>query len=286
MIEFDRFVGVDWSGAKTPVHNHSISVALCGKGDSSPILIKGDRPWSRTEVAGYIDGLVRSNTKTLIGIDANFGYAREIVQKQMGEEATAKNLWHVVDDYNQDNSNFFTDGFWKYKKFSPYFWTSGKQPDDFKMPKRLTEKACAFQGMGHPESPFKFIGAKQVGKGGLAAMRLAHYLKNKHGSVVSIFPFDKITHDTKIVMTEIYPRLFIRHAGFGNKKIRNIIDLNDVLSALHSRNIVTGELSDHDTDALISAAGLRHFYQERPEIFKPKAEDKILQSEGWIFGVR
>ena len=106
MIAFDQFIGIDWSGAKTPIQNPSIAVARCFRGNGAPQLIKQNKPWSRQNIAKLIEEIIQSEHKTLIGIDANLGYAREIMQKQMAKEATAKDLWAAVDKYNQNNPNF------------------------------------------------------------------------------------------------------------------------------------------------------------------------------------
>jgi hypothetical protein len=94
-------------------------------------------------------------------------------------------------------------------------------------------------------------------------------------------------------MTEIFPRQFIRRAGQGGTKLRsNAPDrLQACLTALgyHEPYPIEG-LTDHDTDALVSAAGLRYLCEMKstipPKIAKPPAMTKTAQRcEGWIFGV-
>jgi hypothetical protein len=88
-------------------------------------------------------------------------------------------------------------------------------------------------------------------------------------------------------VVEIYPRLFIRKAGAGNVKIRGWDDLRGALAALGSRSPRAGETppTDHDTDALVSAAGLRALAAEERVWDAPRHDREALRREGWIFGV-
>jgi hypothetical protein len=288
MINFDRYIGIDWTGAKTPILNNSIAVAECLKGQKSPHLIKG--PWSRDKVARFIETKLEVSDRTLIGIDCNFGYAASILHEQLGQDSTAFDLWHKVNSLNVDQPNFFAGKFWSHHEFRKYFWTEGKMPVGFAMPRRVTEQVCGESGHGWPESPFKMIGAKQVGKGGLAGMRLAHNLKLKHGDKIAIWPFDPplLWNKARIIITEIYPRQFIRRAGYGHKKLRHIGELNSALATLGSSPVKNMIITDHDTDALIAAAGLRYLCGAADNIpdalANPPAKRETLACEGWIFG--
>jgi len=286
---FDRFIGIDWTGAKSPIISKSIAVSECLRGQYAPKLIT--QKWSRQLVADYIENLLNQNERILIGIDCNFGYASDIIDRQIGQGKTAPDLWAEVEKKCVGTPNFFAGDFCKHEKYASYFWTSGKMPNGLQMPQRQTEKQCSVQGYGHPESPLKMIGAKQVGKGGLSGMRMAHTLKQKHGDKIAIWPFDDIDicNQANIVVTEIYPRQFIKRAEFGNKKIRIIDDLNDALKILNAEPLKNQKVTDHDTDAIISAVGLRYLCGDDdvppPALFQPHANQLNLKQEGWIFGV-
>jgi hypothetical protein len=90
-------------------------------------------------------------------------------------------------------------------------------------------------------------------------------------------------------MTEIYPRQFIKRAGFGSKKITNKNDINSILSIFKSNILNKNINSDHESDALIAAAGLRYICgvdETLPnDLSTPLSNREILQTEGWIFGV-
>lgn len=289
MKNFDRFIGIDWSGAKSPVLTNSIAVAVAEKIDIAPQ--NKEEPWSRSRVADFLFECANGTVRTLAGIDCNFGYSESIGEKQFGKNYTAYDLWQAVEDSNEGEANYFAGGYWTHERHGAHFWRSGTMPEGFSMPRRATEQACGESGLGWPESPFKLIGAKQVGKGGLAGMRLIYDLKRRLGQRIAIWPFDAHVDEAALVIAEIYPRLFLRMAGHGNAKIRNLSELNATLSALQIPPIAGNKpFSDHQADAIVSAAGLRLLCGRGntvPEGFiNPSIPRKTLLREGWIFGVQ
>ena len=73
---------------------------------------------------------------------------------------------------------------------------------------------------------------------------------------VPIWPMDPLPGEGSVVV-EIYTRAFIRLAGLSGRKVRSDAELN-LLAALGSAPARLGrEPSDHETDVLIAAAGLR-----------------------------
>lgn len=289
MKNFDLFVGIDWSGSKA-LNTKSIAVAEVPQGKFAPKLLPELR--SRSSVAEYIISLSKQGKRVLIGIDANFGYFHKVEQRHFGENYTAQDQWRAVDEYAQNDTNFYAQNFWNHLKFKDDFWMEGKTPNWFHPEKlrRQTEIQCIIDGYGHPESPFKICYTKQVGKGGLAAQRVAHYLKTKLGSAIAIWPFED-THDAQIVMTEIYPRQFLMRSQHGTTKVRDLNDLNKVLPYFNSAKLQTGsDITDDDTDALVSAAGLRYLCGQDAVIPKAISNPKMMSDvakhcEGWIFGV-
>jgi hypothetical protein len=295
MRNFDRFIGIDWSGALSPVHTRAISVAQCTQ--ASPVQPvqppHKNKYWSRAAVGDFIKNLAsRSNNRTLIGIDANFGYAGEIVQEQFGADANHLDIWSAVENASLGAPNYFAGGYWQ--SCPNYFWTEGKMSSAMRFPKRHTELACGNAGFGWPESPFKLIGAKQVGKGGLAAMRLALNLKRACGDLVCIWPFEhQIADKARVVITEIYPRQFLMRCGHGLTKIRNARDLETALTYFGASAEIIHNFSDHDADAIVSAAGLRWLCGKGETIpddlaypaLALAARGKCSTAEGWIFGV-
>ncbi|MFP4314165.1 MAG: hypothetical protein ACLFR0_07545 [Alphaproteobacteria bacterium] len=293
MKNFERFIGIDWSGAKTPIHTKTVAVAECAKGVEPPNLIAPITPkgWSRADVSKWIKNLTLSSKRILIGIDANFGYAQEIAQAQFGNNVSYLDVWREVEKTCAATPNYFAQGFWE--TWPQYFWSEGKKPAHITLPRRMVENACGQAGLGWPESPFKLIGPKQVGKGGLAVMRMAYDLKKELGDKICIWPFEhEIADSAQIVISEIYPRQFLKRSGHGNAKITTLPQLNTALSYFQTKPIKDmADISDHDSDALISAAGLRWLCGR--EEFIPRAlhypalapDQRSSRVEGWIFGV-
>jgi hypothetical protein len=284
---FEQFIGIDWSGAEKPVKTNSIALATCLVSNNyAPVAIQSKL--SREDVFHYICDLMQSGQKVFVGIDCNFGYAKSVAEETFGNDIKYSALWQQVENLNTDNKNLFAGNVWKNPRYQDRFWTKGKQPDWFNLDtlRRITEKAAIEQLLGTPESPFKLIGAKQVGKGGLAGMRLVYQLKAKFGDQIAVWPFEQaLLNSARLVITEIYPRLFIKYADKGNLKVRDHDSLNVVLSKLDTKAYRCEDvLNDHLTDAIISSAGLRHFiklgYSLASEL--PAA---ALDIEGWIFGV-
>ena len=283
-------MAIDWSGARSPEKSRAVALAWCDGGDAAPTVI--DYPLTRACVREWIAGRVGLSERCLIGIDCNFGYAEETGRAQFGEAYTYLDLWRAVEESSSSLPDYFAQGFWQHEIYGRPFWTSGPRPSHFDAARqRLTERVCREGGYGNPESPFKLIGPKQVGKGGLAGMRVLHSLKHQFGNQICIWPFENHTDQANVVIAEIYPRLFLKTAGFGQAKIRNSTALNHALSFFKSK-IVREDMkfSDHMTDAIISSAGLRYLAGSEEEIPDKIARPhqmtgRVAMSEGWILGV-
>ena len=72
-------------------------------------------------------------------------------------------------------------------------------------------------------------------------------------------------------LVEIYPRLFLMRTGWGLRKVRTWADLNGCLTLLDSDGVDPSAPvpTDHDTDALVSAAGLR-WLCKNPAVWSPE----------------
>jgi hypothetical protein len=111
------------------------------------------------------------------------------------------------------------------------------------------------------------------------------------GEKISIWPFQEIKSSSQIILTEIYPRLFWNKAGLHNKKVRDVSDLNAALYHFKSKPVLgQSHLNDHNTDAIITAAGMRDVvqsgYARTHHLFNiPDDISDIVGREGWIFGV-
>ena len=120
-------------------------------------------------------------------------------------------------------------------------------------------------------SAFDAIGAAQVAKASFSGMRLLHRIERQ----VAIWPMDPLPEQGSAVV-EIYTRIYLRNAGMSGKKLRNRVDLNRALIGLGSKPTrLQFEPNDHQTDALVTAAGMRAHLANHPSLHpaEPDAGD-------------
>lgn len=271
-MRFDRFVGIDWSGARG-VRHPSVQVAAAEAGRGAPVLVPppaGGRAWSRLAVLDWLRGL---GGDVLVGIDAGFGFAA--VPPFTGP---ARALWAEIDAVCADEPDLGGHAFVEHRRAA--FWMGAADgPRHQRAHLRVTEAAYAASRLGQPTSNFVLLGASQVGKATLSAMRLLHRLG------WPVWPFDPLPERGPLIL-EIYAQAFARMAGVRGK-IRDRVALDAALARLGSEAPagLPERFPDHVGDAVVTAAGLRRIAGEArwwaPEAMTPE----IAQTEGWTFGV-
>lgn len=280
---FDSFVAIDWSGAKGRRHK-GIAVARAAADGSPPRLVRPGHVWSRTEVA---DWLLREAARrpTLFGFD--FSFAPPIVERgaylpgETGVPSDARAFWAYVDARCDDEDLGAASFLERTHRRHFYFGIADGTKADFMHFRRCDARLNALGGR-KTASAFDAIGAAQVAKASFAGMRLLHAIQGK----VAIWPMDRLP-DGKSAVVEIYTRIYLRNAGLSGAKLRNRADLNHALAALGSAPTrLRFEPDDHQTDALVTAAGMRALAQGNAQPFRPEGlTDAIARSEGWTFGV-
>ncbi|MDB5365867.1 MAG: hypothetical protein JWM77_1794 [Rhodospirillales bacterium] len=274
-MTFDAYVALDWSGAAGRLYA-GIAIAELGSGAATPRLIRPPaRRWSREAAVAWLEARLGQGDRVLAGIDCAFALP--------GSTVPAAQLWASVEQCSLGAADFHGAPYAASPETAHLYWTAGAMPAGWVDRHRATEQACLAAGLGAPQSPYKLIGAKQVGKGALAGMRALRHLKQRLGARMTVWPFEPLAGAS--VLVEIYPRLFLRRVGHGGTKVRTRADLDRCLAALGCTRFIgrTG-FDDHEADALVSAAGLRVLAQA-PQVWKPKADAATLAREGWIFGV-
>ncbi len=72
------------------------------------------------------------------------------------------------------------------------------------------------------------------------------------------------------MVVEIYTRIYLRNAGAERKEVRTRADLKQALIGLGSKPArLRFGANDHQTDALVTAAGMRAHLHHNPLAFKP-----------------
>lgn len=282
MRQFEAYVAIDWSGAKGRRHK-GIAIAEA-RGRAAPRLIRAGHSWSRKEVLAWL--LKRAAKEpTLFGFD--FSFAPPIIERGEylpGEPlvpGTAREFWSYV-DRRCDDEDLGAASFLEVAH-RPHFYfgiADGRKADFVRF--RQCDARLNAQGGRKTASAYDAIGAAQVAKASFSGMR---FLDKIHGKV-AIWPMDPLPDHASAVV-EIYTRIYLRRAGLSGAKLRSRVDLNRALEGLGSPPArLRFEPNDHQTDALVTAAGMRQLSLTEPRAFNPNGlTPEIARSEGWTFGV-
>jgi hypothetical protein len=279
---FESFVAIDWSGAKGKRHK-GIAIAEA-RGESAPRLVRPGHVWSREEVLHWL--LKRAaNEPTLFGFD--FSAAPPIVERgeyllgEPGIPKTAREFWAYVDS-RCDDEDLGAASFLEIAHRKHFYFGIADGVKAGFMHFRQCDARLNAQGGRKIASAYDAIGAAQVAKASFSGMRLLHRLDGQ----VAIWPMDPLPERGSAVV-EIYTRIYLRRAGMSGTKLRTRAALNLALEGLDSPPAkLRFEPTDHQTDALVTAAGMRQLAMTEPRAFDPEGlTPEIARSEGWTFGV-
>ena len=288
LTRFTHFAAIDWSGAVGP-RQRGIAVALCGLGAEAPALVRPGQPWSRQAVLDWM--LDEMPEGTLVGLD--LGPSLPFIDRgaffpQWTESpADARGLWALVERICSDDPHLAASSFVDHPHAARHFRRHGGREGDLfgggRGRLRVTELAQMAQGL-NPYSNLNLVGAAQVGKSSLTGMRLLHRAQHR----LPVWPFDADPGHGSLIV-EIYTSLAALAAGKrkGQTKI-GAGELDARLTAMGSAAHIPLAVpySDHATDALLTAAWLRHAH-DRSELWSPAGLTvDIARTEGWTFGVR
>ncbi|HYI41614.1 MAG TPA: hypothetical protein VE053_14995 [Allosphingosinicella sp.] len=280
---FARFVAIDWSGAKGRRHK-GIAVAVAEAGAAAPRLARPGHVWSRTEVLDWL--LVEAAAApTLFGFD--FSFAPPIAERgeylpgEPDVPSTAREFWAYVDRRSEDEDLGAAGFLERSHRRHFYFGIADGEKARFMHFRQCDARLNALGGR-KTASAYDAIGAAQVAKASFAGMRFLHHLQGR----VAVWPMDELPSQGSAVV-EIYTRIYLRRAGLPGTKLRSRAELDTALVALGSRPArLRFEPNDHQTDALVTAAGMRALAATEPRAFAPQGlTPELARSEGWTFGI-
>jgi len=279
---FARFAAIDWSGAKGKKHK-GIAVALAEAGAAAPRLVRPGHVWSRGEVLEWLVAAA-AEAPTLFGFD--FSFAPPIAERgeylpgEPGVPGTAREFWGYVESRCEDEDLGAASFLERTHRRHFYFGIADGVKADF-VRFRQCDASLNAQGGRKTASAYDAIGAAQVAKASFSGMRLLHRL----GGKVAVWPMDPLPAAGSAVV-EIYTRIYLRRAGLSGVKLRTSADLDGALEALGSAPArLPFEPNDHQTDALVTAAGMRALAAD-PRAFAPEGlTPELARTEGWTFGV-
>jgi hypothetical protein len=280
--QFSAYVAIDWSGAKGSRHK-GLAIAEA-RGDAAPRLIRPGHIWSREEVLAW---LLRRAAKepTLFGFD--FSFAPPIVERGeylLGEPdvpKTAREFWAYVDS-KCDDEDLGAASFLEVAHRRHFYFGIADGVKSHFVRFRQCDARLNAQGGRKTASAYDAIGAAQVAKASFSGMRFLHHLDGQ----VAIWPMEPLPERGSAVV-EIYTRIYLRRAGLTGVKLRSRAELNRALKGLGSPPArLRFEPNDHQTDALVTAAGMRLLATTEPRAFDPDGlTQQIARAEGWTFGV-
>ncbi|MBA2635630.1 MAG: hypothetical protein H0U83_02910 [Sphingomonas sp.] len=279
---FAAYVAIDWSGAKGRRHK-GIAIAEA-RGDLAPRLVRPGYVWSREQVLVW---LLEQAAKepTLFGFD--FSFAPPLIERgeylpgEPGVPGTAREFWAYVDDKCDDDDLGAASFLEQAHRKHFYFGIADGVKSDF-VRFRQCDRILNAQGGRKTASAYDAIGAAQVAKASFSGMRLLRQIDGK----VAIWPMDA-RPDGGSAVVEIYTRIYLRRAGMPGSKLRTRGELNQALAGLGSKPArLRFEPDDHQTDALVTAAGMRALALAEPRAFAPEGlTPAIARTEGWTFGI-
>ncbi len=253
------------------------------------MLVRPGHVWSRQEVLRWLTEEMPADT--LVGLDLGpslpFIDCSAFFPGWSESPADARGLWALVERLCADDPHLSASSFVDHPEASRHFRRQGGREGDLfgggRGRMRVTEFAQQAQGL-NPCSNLNLVGAAQVGKSSLTGMRVLHRLQHH----VPVWPFDEDPGRGSLIV-EIYTSLAARAAGKrkGQTKIA-AAELDTCLAALGSapHAALPHDYSDHITDALLTAAWLRHSHAE-PALWRPDSLSALVaRTEGWTFGVR
>ena len=240
------------------------------------------RPWAREEVAALIRTARDRHERTLFGFDMCFGLPFVDTGSYFPGDASppdARSLWAEVEAVCAADLHGAAPSYVAHRR--RHFWLGAA--DGARRPferLRAVERVDAARG-GTPSPVAVLLGAAQCGKASLAGMRLLAGLGG-----VPVWPMDPLP-ETGPAVVEIYCRVFANVGGVRGK-LRSRAALDGTLAKLSSpicADDVPEILTDHQGDALVSAAGMRAAAADPASWAPPGLTPAIAATEGWTFGI-
>jgi hypothetical protein len=297
LAAFERFIGVDWSGAEGQFHK-GIQVAEFLPRTRTLRLVRPPTGlnWSREGVLDFITS--QSDRRTLVGMDFCFSLPWNSDESDLpaclGELRGVRELWAFVDEFCKLEPFFFAGPIWSLKAspFRPFIrcWshTNGHEEGvSFKGGQFRKTEIAGRKLRVRPISVYKMVGP-QVGAGSFAGMRFLHSLTCSARKHLAVWPFDQIGQAT-VVVCEVYPSIFYRLANSSRPTESKVqtgahgARVADVLGFFDARYTLQGHETIDAIDALVIAAALQSIVKRGDGFIGPN-DPIVTTKEGWILG--
>lgn len=259
MSAFARFIGIDYSGAKTPTASlKGLRVYVAEKGGQPAEALPPPsqrKYWTRKSIAEWLVDRLAEDVPTLVGVDHGFSLPMAYFE--------AHGLLHdwprFLDDFQR---HWPTDEDHVYVDFvRDGVAGNGAARIGSSRWRRLTE-----QWAGSAKSVFHFDVQGSVAKSTHAGIPWLRFIRQRLGDRVHFWPFDGWDVPAgRSAIAEVYPALWSR--GFANEGRTG--DQHDAFS-------IAAWLGRADRDGSLAA-------YLKPDLSPP--ERSLAEVEGWILGV-
>jgi hypothetical protein len=294
---FERFIGIDWSGAEGQFHRGIQVAEFFGPTRTLRLLTPPKGPhWTRHAVLNLITH--HSDHRTLVGLDFCFSLPWSEPSADLPAFLDGlrgvRDLWAFVDDFCKHESFLYAGSMWSAEAspLRPFIkhWSVANSHEgaSFKKGRFRRTEAAARKFKVRPISIYRMVGP-QVGAGSFAGMRFLHALAGLQRKDVAIWPFDEIG-DAKVVVCEVYPSLFYRLANCSRPTATQIksgshrAKVTNALGFVNAPRRFNSDLTIDALDALVAAAALQAMANS-VDSFAASDDAIVTCKEGWIFGV-
>lgn len=201
---FSRYVGIDYSGAKTPTASLPGLQVYMAHGDSSPTQVlpppSARKHWTRRGIAEWLVQLLDQDVPTLVGIDHGFSFPLRYFERH--------GLAHDWPAFLEDFHHHWPtdeDKTWVRFVLDGTVGNGTARLGDAKW-RRVTELRA-----GAAKSVFHFGVQGEVAKSTHAGLPWLRYIRHRLPSRVHFWPFDGWTLSSgRSVIAEVYPSLWSR----------------------------------------------------------------------------
>ena len=248
---FERFIGIDYSGAKSPDDPLSgLRVFSAGRhGSAQEIRPQSLRHWSRRQIYSWLADEIHQGSPTLIGIDHGFSFPRIYF------------LRHALKSWPE-----------MLKHFVQHTPSHELSIEDLRHQHRIhIESATSLRlcetWTSSAKSVFHFDVQGSVAKSTYAGLPWLHFLNQDYPNFLFCWPFDGWKPPAgRSVICEVYPSLYKRRYPRADRG-----------EGAHDAYAVVRWMQDLQQRGVLS------------EYFEPPLspdEQSLAQLEGWILGVR
>ncbi len=255
---FIRHIGIDYSGAETPVASLKGLRVYMAEDEASPVEVQPPpsprKYWTRRGIAEWLVERLAEDIPTLVGIDHGFSFPLRYFE----HHHLPPDWQEFLDDFQHywpTDENIYVD-FVRYGSVGDGAARGGNSRW-----RRLTEERA-----GSAKSVFHFDVQGSVAKSTHAGIPWLRFIRQRLGSRVHFWPFDGWDIPAgRSAIAEVYPALWSR--GFARENRTG--DQHDAFS-------IAARLSRADRDGSLAAF-------LKPDLTPP--ERTVAQVEGWILGV-